>query len=58
MLALCLMLSGTYYARNYAGIIGASLLSGPHDLDESKVDNNFITPSTEIVTLLSGGMGG
>ena len=25
MLALCLMLSGTYYARNYAGIIGASL---------------------------------
>ena len=34
------------------------MLSGPHDLDESKVDNNFITPSTEIVTLLSGGMGG
>ena len=25
MLALCLMLSGTYYAQNYAGIIGASL---------------------------------
>ena len=25
MLALCLMLLGTYYAQNYAGIIGASL---------------------------------
>ena len=27
MLALCLMLSGTYYAKNYAGIIGRGLLS-------------------------------
>ena len=26
MLALCLMLSVTYYAQNYAGIIGGSLL--------------------------------
>ena len=26
MLALCLMLSMTYYAQNYAGIIGGSLL--------------------------------
>ena len=26
MLALCLMLSDTYYAKNYAGIIGRSLL--------------------------------
>ena len=26
MLALCLMLLGTYYAQNYAGIIGRSLL--------------------------------
>ena len=26
MLALCLMLSVTYYAQNYAGIIGWSLL--------------------------------
>ena len=25
MLALCLMLLGTYYAQNYAGIIGRSL---------------------------------
>ena len=25
MLALCLMLSGTYYAKNYAGIIGQGL---------------------------------
>ena len=25
MLALCLMLSGTYYAKNYAGIIGRGL---------------------------------
>ena len=25
MLALCLMLSGTYYAENYAGIIGLDL---------------------------------
>ena len=28
MPALCLMLSGTYYAQNYAGIIGASLAKG------------------------------
>ena len=33
------------------------MLSGPHDLDESRVDSNFLTPSTEIVTLCSGGMG-
>ena len=26
MLALCLMLSGTYYAKNYAGIIGRGLV--------------------------------
>ena len=26
MLALCLMLSSTYYAQNYAGIIGGSLV--------------------------------
>ena len=26
MLALCLMLSGTYYAKNYAGIIGLALV--------------------------------
>ena len=26
MLALCLMLSETYYAQNYAGIIGLGLL--------------------------------
>ena len=28
MLALCLMLSGTYYAKNYAGIIGRGLTEG------------------------------
>ena len=28
MLALCLMLLGTYYAQNYAGIIGQSLYIG------------------------------
>ena len=27
MLALCLMLSGTYYAKNYAGIIGRGLFA-------------------------------
>ena len=27
MLALCLMLSGTYYAKNYAGIIGRGLFT-------------------------------
>ena len=27
MLALCLMLLGTYYAQNYAGIIGRSLVN-------------------------------
>ena len=29
MLALCLMLSGTYYAQNYAGIIGWYLYMAP-----------------------------
>ena len=29
MLALCLMLLGTYYAQNYAGIIGRSLAIAP-----------------------------
>ena len=29
MLALCLMLPVTYYAQNYAGIIGWSLVRGP-----------------------------
>ena len=29
MLALCLMLSVTYYAQNYAGIISWSLLAWP-----------------------------
>ena len=29
MLALCLMLLATYYAQNYAGIIGWSLPTGP-----------------------------
>ena len=28
MLALCLMLSETYYAQNYAGIIGLGLKDG------------------------------
>ena len=28
MLALCLMLSTTYYAQNYAGIIGLTLITG------------------------------
>ena len=31
MLALCLMLSGTYYAKNYAGIIGRGLKVAGHD---------------------------
>ena len=31
MLALCLMLSVTYYAQNYAGIIGWSLIIKPDD---------------------------
>ena len=34
MLALCLMLSGTYYARNYAGMIGASLLIKMRTIEE------------------------
>ena len=29
MLALCLMLSGAYYAKNYAGIIGRGLYMEP-----------------------------
>jgi len=33
------------------------MLSGPHDLDESRVDSNFLTPSTEIGTLSNGVIG-
>ena len=34
------------------------MLSGPHDLDGSRVDSNFlIGPSTEIGTLSDGVMG-
>ena len=33
MLALCLMLSGTYYAQNYASIIGWCLENGMHEID-------------------------
>ena len=33
MLALCLMSLATYYAQNYAGIIGWSLMSSNHHVD-------------------------
>ena len=33
------------------------MLSGPHDLDGSRVDSNFLTPSTEIGTLSNCVMG-
>ena len=35
MLALCLMLSSTYYAKNYAGIIGLGLMI--HIVDNDNV---------------------
>ena len=37
MLALCLMLLGTYYAQNYASIIGRSLSIGIHYLNAATV---------------------
>ena len=40
MLALCLMLLGTYYAQNYAGIIGRSL-SGTQGFTANLVSANF-----------------
>ena len=36
MLALCLMLLATYYAQNYAGIIGWSLAIGMRTLLDEK----------------------
>jgi len=46
-------ISPLQYLRIHAG-----MLSGPHDLDEYKVESSFLTPSTEMVTLCHGGMGG
>ena len=36
MLTLCLMLSGTYYAKNYAGIIGRDLFQAYRPLSVRK----------------------
>ena len=41
MLALCLMLLGTYYAQNYAGIIGRSL-AGSHRMLQNSCYLQFV----------------
>ena len=41
MLALCLMLSGTYYAKNYASIIGRGLFVTKLYCTSGNIDNNF-----------------
>ena len=46
-------ISSQQYLSTQAGI-----LSGPHDLDESKVDSKFLTLSADMVTLCSDGMAG
>ena len=43
MLALCLMLSTTYYVHNYAGIIGLTLITGM--MQEYKLYNYLILKS-------------
>ena len=43
MLALCLMLSDTYYAKNYAGIIGRGLLMRVRVLVFTPVESDGIT---------------
>ena len=48
MLALCLMLLGTYYTQNYAGIIGRSLLG---DLVQFFCIQDRSLPLSEIVWL-------
>ena len=50
MLALCLMLSGTYYAKNYAGIIGRGLILVPPPLlvdDKGTCDHILWTVSSQ-----------
>ena len=50
MLALCLMLSGTYYAKNYAGIIGRGLacnLWNKNKVLDSIVNNRTIYSETQ-----------
>ena len=47
---------GAISSQQYLSI-RAGILSGPHDLEVSRVESSFFTPSTEIVTLLSGGVG-
>jgi len=37
--------------------IRAGILSGPHNLDGSRVNSNFLTPSTEIGILSNGVIG-
>ena len=37
ILAICLMLLPSYYAQNYAGIIGSSLMMGNHNYEFSEI---------------------
>ena len=48
MLALCLMLLGTYYAQNYAGIIGWSL-----DITRAEPTYSYVHPRNQLENQLS-----
>ena len=52
MLALCSMLSGTYYAHNYASIIGGSLGSTSHGTSQQSTQPFFFTLMDIVLLLL------
>ena len=53
MLALCLMLLPCYYAQNYAGIIGSSLLTNHHTCEENKaIARSYGSITPRIITMV------
>ena len=50
MLALCLMLSGTYYAKNYAGIIGRGLIEQLHVTSQVRRSTKMCGKTRDVCT--------
>ena len=53
MLALCLMLSSTYYAKNYAGIIGRGLPGKTNLICNVKVLSSHVTYYNAVILFSS-----
>ena len=58
MLALCLMLSSPYYAKNYAGIIDSGLADALFDgLLAAILDGFFTSTKSDYIGVVDGGGG-